>query len=193
MGRRAYMTCIAAVIEDGISYVGGDSCISSGEAKGKTCHKKVFRIGSLVVGFSGVIRIQNLLESSILKKSLIIPQNIDKLANYVVSCFIPAFQGLLKEHLAIASEEVSSSIFDGEFILAHRNQVVTIGCDFSVSETQWEYAATGCGSSVAYGALYSSGQANVLSPKERIKDALKAAEKHINGVGPPFYILQTKG
>ena len=73
----------------------------------------------------------------------------------------------------------------GSFILGYRGRSFTIENDFQIGECVCNFSSVGCGQDVALGAMYAT-QDIKLSPKERIKLALNAAEEFSLGVRGPF-------
>jgi hypothetical protein len=76
----------------------------------------------------------------------------------------------------------------GTFLVGYGNRLFRIDEDYQVAETLDGFDAIGSGSQVALGALYACQH---LDPKERVFQALLAAERFNAAVRAPFIIQST--
>lgn len=178
------MTCIAAVIDDGKVYLGGDSLVSNGYATipGAT---KVHRIGDLLMGFSGDVR-----DMQILKHAFTPPKIATRdwkrpwraKTTDIETYLAGPFANALKQ--ALGKDPHSSA-----FVIGHKGRLFVSHIDYAFTEHAYGYVAIGTGGEIATGSLATS----TGKPLDRLKLALEAAEKHAPGVRRPFTYLTERG
>jgi len=180
------MTCVAAVVEKGVVYMGADSV----GAEPETYHvrrrmdPKVFRCKPFLLGFTGSFRLGQLLAHS-LKVPEIPTTGVSH--KWMCTKFIDALRECLKaggwEKKENGREE------GGHFLAAAGGKIFDIQSDFQVGMLRYEYVSVGCGRDYAIGSLYSTrGQ----HPRRRIRQALAAAEEFSGYVRGPYTILRTR-
>jgi hypothetical protein len=181
------MTCIAALIDDkGQVWVGGDALGTdpdSLDARVGT-ESKVWSTGNLVFGGCGSFRIMQLL-----RWHMDVPEirpDEEPLA-FISGALVDAMRASLSEGGALTTwdETATEELYESGFLVACEGRLFEIYSDFGVGEYVEKYAAIGCGAPFALGALYTTAY---LTPKKRIRSALKAAEKFSAGVKGPFTI-----
>lgn len=189
------MTCIVSFLdkENGIGYIGGDSFGSTTYSGQVYKNKKVFKskdTKDIVIGYTNSFRMGDLLEYT--------PNLFDKLdifegkeinREYLVTKFIPKISSVFAQGKFEACRNGEAS--GGEFILTTKNAIYTIQKDYSVLESSTDYASVGSGSYFALGSLYSTNNIKDLTPVDKIKMALEAAEFNQMNVRRPFYIINT--
>jgi len=163
------MTCIAAVIDKGIVYMGADSVGAEVETYHTLPRKdpKVFLRKSFIFGFTDSFRMGQLLAHK-----LEIPRLPEDGVSHKWMCteFIDNVRTCLQKGGWEKKKEERES-----------------GGTFLVGIARYEYVAVGCGRDCAMGSLHSTkGQ----QPKIRIKKALAAAEEFSGYVRGPFVILK---
>lgn len=185
-------TCIVALACKGKVYIGGDSASSDDTSKELSVlsNKKVFRFtdpqqNTWLVGFTGFYRFGQLLQYKF-KFPEIVEEDAKDLLRCMVVKFIPELQTCLRE-AGFEQKDKDRSI-GGTCIVCIRGRIFNIGTNYSVQENAFPYDAIGCGSSFAFGSLYSTEK---LTPEKRINLALKAAEKFSTGVQSPFTVLHS--
>lgn len=174
------MTCICSIVEDGIVYMGADSAASNGYGVVTRKDPKLFKIGDMLIGYTSSYRMGQLL-----KYNLSIPKHHEGVSveDYLYRNFIDEVRNTLKiGGYMKKNNEVESG---GSFILAYRGRSFTIENDFQIGECVCNFSSVGCGQDVALGAMYAT-QDTKLTPIERIKIALNAAEEFSLGVRGPF-------
>lgn len=183
------MTCIVGLIEDGITYIGGDSLGSNGYTKTVRKDKKVFHLkdtSKAVIGYTSSFRMGQLLmyATGLIDKRD--EPNIDH--EYLVTKFIPNISSLFDRggYERTSSGEKSS----GTFLLGYQDKLYRIDSDYQVGESFNNYDSVGCGEYHALGSLFSTEGSN-MTPQERIHLALRAASKFSVGVQAPYYIVNT--
>jgi ATP-dependent protease HslVU (ClpYQ) peptidase subunit len=105
-------------------------------------------------------------------------------SRHMATTFIDAVRETLKGG---GFAEIDKSVEKGgNFIVGYRGRIYVIYDDFQVEEPSCGYAAVGCGSDYAMGAMFS----RVLdTPQDRLDLALSAAAEFSVGVRPPFAFL----
>ncbi|KOR88769.1 hypothetical protein [Paenibacillus solani] len=180
------MTCIVGLVDDGKVYIGGDSAGVAGLSLTIRADEKAFRKGEFIMGFTSSFRMGQLL-----RYKLDIPYHKPELDTYeyMVTEFVEAVRRCLKD--GGYSRNDSGEESGGTFLVGYRGELFMIENDFQVGRPAAVYDAVGCGSEIAKGSLFSSGRLTDLSPVERIRDALRAAEQFSAGVRGPFVIVST--
>lgn len=185
------MTCIVGLVDKdtGAVWLGGDSAGVADLDLTVRADKKVFRIKSpegrdeFILGFTTSFRMGQLLRYALKPPSI-----TGDLDEYMCTTFIDAVRQCLKDggYAKKTNEEESA----GQFLVGVRHRLFTIHDDYQVGETLSGYDAVGCGENIAKGAMFAN---TSLSPKQRIEQALQAAEAHSAGVRAPFHIEKLEG
>jgi len=172
------MTAIAALVEDGVVYMGGDSAGVAGFSITIRKDPKVFINKEFIIGFTSSFRMGQLL-----KESFVPPAHPKKMGTYkyMVTLFIDEVKRCFSDGGFATPQK------GGTFLVGYRGKLYLIDSDYQVGIPASNYDAVGCGGEICIGSLYSS-QKMDLKPKERIRLALKAAEEHNGGVRSPFII-----
>jgi hypothetical protein len=176
------MTCIAAVVEDGTVYMGGDSAGVAGLDITLRADEKVFINGPCLFGCTTSFRMLQLL-----KYQLQIPEHYSSIdvITFVHTVLIEAIRDTLKEY---GWATVQNNVEDGGvFLLGYRGHLFRVENDYQVATPLLPFSACGCAEAYAKTALYlSSGK----PPRARIQEALEVAEYFSGGVRNPFVIKQ---
>ena len=177
------MTCIAAIAQDGHVYVGGDSAGFFGSTVYAVADGKVFRKGEFVIGCAGSHRFSNIVRSGFQPPSL--DENTD-LDGYMATSFVNTLRDALRAsgHMEVFSgvESVGSIM-----IVGLRGSLFLVDELFATIRAPDGIMAIGSGAEVALGALDATeGLTPDLSPEDRIKRALAAAERRNDSVRAPF-------
>lgn len=185
------MTCIVGLIDNGITYIGGDSCGSNGYSGDTYRQPKVFHCkdtNNAVMGYTSSFRMGQLLMYA---KDLFDELSISKDEinhEYLVTKFIPNVQKLFSN--GGFEKNTNGEKSSGEFLLGYKHKLYKIQNDYSVLESMNNYDACGCGEGYALGSLKTTEGLN-MSPIERIHKALQSASKFSVGVSAPFHIINT--
>jgi len=180
------MTCIAAIKEKGIVYMGGDSAGVCGLDVRLRADKKVFKKGEFVFGFTSSFRMGQLL-----RFNLELPYHKAKISDevFINTVFIEAIRKCLKEGgYAWVKENIEHG---GMFIVGYRGEIYTIESDYQVARHIENYDACGCGQDYALTTFFALRKSK-LKPRAKIKAALEAAVHFSGGVRPPFVFVNTK-
>lgn len=177
------MTCIVALVENGIAYFAGDSLVVnvpsqfySGVSQTVRREPKIWARDGMLFGANGSVRMLQLL-----RYIFEIPEynpDQDKV-RYLVTQFIPALQDCFKLN------EYQNDELDGGILLSFGGELFTIGKSLNVCNTADAYESVGKASEVAIGSLHTTAQLG-LPPHQRLYLALKATEHHTCVVSSPF-------
>jgi len=178
------MTCIVGLVHGGKVHIGGDSAGVAGLDLTVRSDAKVFENDGFVFGFTTSFRMGNLLQHALTPPRRHPDDDVHK---FMVTDFINAVRACLKD--GGFSKKENNVEEGGTFLVGYAGRLFYIDEDFQVGETASGYAACGCGNSIALGALYAS---EGMSPKKRVRQALKAAEQFSAGVRGPFNIVSTE-
>lgn len=174
------MTCVVALKDNGKIYMGADSAGVAGLSIQTRKDPKIYKVGSMLIGFTSSFRMGQLLGYS-----LDVPDHDPRvpIEKYMATVFVDAIRTTLKEggYTTVDNNEERG----GTFIVAYQDRTFRIENDFQVGEVTDDYTAIGCGEDIALGSLYTSvGQ----EPNSRILLALEAAAKFSAGVRAPFTV-----
>ncbi len=185
------MTCIAAITDRTIVWMGGDSAGVSGSNLEIRDDPKVFKREDKskniwVFGFTVSFRMGQLI-----RYDLELPelgrddeQNIHR---FMVKKFVPAIRKCLAEGGWRTKKEDRE--VGGKFLVGLRGNIFMIDSDYQVGIPSNLFTAIGSGENLALGALFVSDD---KLPEERILNALAAAEAFSTGVRRPFNIVTTQ-
>ena len=179
------MTCIVAVRSSKGLYIGGDSAATAGTMSQRTLRPKVFQNGAYLMGYTSSFRMGQVLEHVFQPPE---PSGGDLYAQMVAE-FVPAVRACLKD--AGFSKIENNEETGGQFLVATGGRIFEVEIDFSVLEMSEPFAAVGCGTEVALGALHVFEKADRLDgyPREAIRAALGASARFSGAVRPPFHVL----
>ena len=183
------MTCIVAVVENGVPYFAGDSLVvnlpGAYYAKANQTVRrepKIFQKNGMFFGYNGSVRMGQLLRY-IFEPPAYTPGQ-DKV-RYLVTRFIKDLQA------CFGQAKFEQESLEGGILLAIEGELFTISQEFGVCNTANAYEAIGQGAEPALGSLHTTAQLG-LPPRERLHLALKAAEHHTCVVNAPFTYLTTE-
>jgi ATP-dependent protease HslVU (ClpYQ) peptidase subunit len=174
------MTCIVALKHEGAVWMGADSAGVGGYSMHLRKDPKIYRVGSMLLGFTSSFRMGQLLGYK-----LKMPDHDPRMAaeKWMATEFIDACRTCFKDGGWMRKDHDVEE--GGFFLVAYQGRVFHVMSDLQVAETLDDYAATGCGVDLALGSLFSSaGQ----DPNERVLLSLRAAAHFSAGVAEPFLV-----
>lgn len=175
------MTCIAGVVDGDQVFIGGDSAGLCGYELTVRADQKVFRNGPFLFGFCGSFRMGQLLRYAFVPPKHPRRQDVYR---YMVTTFVDAVRDCLKKG-GLARKEHEVEEIEGSFLVGYRGRIFSIDTDYQVGESLDGFAALGVGADAARGALFANGRGQA---KQRVRQALEAAERFSGGVRRPFFI-----
>lgn len=180
------MTCIVGITDGDTVFIGSDSAGSDNGTLYLRKEGKVFRVGEMVIGVSGSMRM-----SQLLKYSLELPPIEGDVLTYVVAVFAAKVRDLLK---ANGQMEVTNAreLMEGHIMVGVRGRLFTLDAALAVMEQPEEYAAIGCGMGEAKGVLWALHAYSInRKPQVALLEALAASERFNTDVRRPFHIVST--
>jgi hypothetical protein len=174
------MTCIVAVAEDGVVWMGADSAGVSGLSLAVRRDPKIYRVGGFLFGFTSSFRMGQLLGYKFVP-----PQHHSDLdvERYMATVFVDALRDTMKAGGYARTRDGAEEA--GEFLVGYQGRIFKLCSDYQVAENIEPFDAVGCGSDLAIGALHATQD---RSPEYRVISALEAAEAFSAGVRRPFRI-----
>lgn len=182
-GGKLAMTAIAGIAEDGKVWIGGDSAGVGGYSLSIRSDPKVFENGEFIFGYTSSFRMGQLLEYMLSPPK---PFEGESGMSFMVKRFIPAVKSCLKDGGYQTQENGQDE--GGTFLVGYRGELYQVEADYQVARVRDSYQACGCGRDLILGSLYTT-EGFDLSPSQRIKIALGAAESFSAGVRRPFEIV----
>ena len=176
------MTCIIGLIDNGTVYMGADSAAGSDWNVIPTTQPKVFRVGTLLIGYTTSFRMGQLLQYK-----LALPEHHEEksIEEFIMSDFLESVRTCLKK--GGFSSIKDSREEGGTFLIGYRERLFRVNDDYGITESSYGFDACGCGENFALGAMKALDH---LKPPERILKALEIAACFSNNVMPPFYTLE---
>lgn len=185
------MTCVVGIEHKSGVWIGADSATVADDFDiAISAIDKVFFMNeqkTMLVGFSGSWR-----AGQIVQHCMSVPEhNLQKSDEmWLVNEFVHTLRESLREHGCMKTESGEDSSV-GDFLVGYRGKLWNIQDDYQISRYTTNYAAIGCGSKYALGALaYLTEHKQNMTPREMIKAALEATTRHNAAVQPPYKILQ---
>jgi hypothetical protein len=184
------MTCIVAIAQNGVVYMGSDHAASDDKTGWILARKepKCFKVGQYAVAFTDSFRMGQILQYSWTPPKYTPTKTNSGLDKFMRTKFIESVKTAFKDNgygsIGSSSEEDTGGIF----IVGLEGRIFTIDEDFHVGENIVNYMAEGSGGQIALGALYAT--KNQKNPKLRIKAALEAAAEYNMAVSAPFTYIQ---
>lgn len=177
------MTCVVGWLQDGEVWIGADSAGTNDQWELIVgSDPKVFRRGDFLIGFTSSFRMGQLLCYRLEPPER--PAGMEP-HEYMATLFVDAVRECLKAGgFARKDSEVESG---GAFLVGYAGRLFCVEADYQVSQSAAPFAAVGCGAQVARGALEVLKTAT-LTPEEKLREALRAAEQWCAAVRGPFII-----
>ena len=187
------MTCIAAFVEEGRVWMGGDSAGVSGEGEiTPRADEKVFFNGEYLVGFAGSFRLGQVLRYVFEPPP--VPEGCYDIERFMVRDFVDTLRECLKRAgVAQKDDGAEAASIGSGFLVAYRENLWRCDHDYQLGRSRAGMFAIGLGYQLALGSMYALNHSGVsaFSPKERIERALFITERFSGAVRAPFTILHT--
>lgn len=180
------MTCIVAISNGKNVWMGGDALGAGGYSCSVRDDKKVFVTGEYIIGFTSSFRMGDLLKWTFTPPR--IPKKEKNLEKFMATKFIHSVLTLFDTYGYGKAHENRKE--GGEFLVGVRGTIFHIHEDYQVGIHSGNYDACGCGHDLALGSLVTSEELKINDPEDRIKMALRAAQKFCCGVREPWTILK---
>lgn len=180
------MTCIVGMVDGKDVIVGGDSAGVAGWSLHIRADSKVFVSHGFIYGFTSSFRMGQLLRYKFIPPEMK-GTNLDE---YMRTAWIDAVRRCLADG-GFAKKENGVET-GGTFLVGHKGRLFCVYEDFQVAECSDEYAAVGCGTDIASGAMFAMKEMRKTA-HWKITKALEAAVNHSAGVRGPFEVVVLKG
>ena len=180
------MTCIAAIAQDGIVYMAGDSAASEPNAGGITTvtSPKIFIKDEYLIGYAGSFRMGKFIQYTVEFPKL--PSwakggaKLDEFMNGTVS---PSIRKQVREHELEQSEKEGFGL-----VIGIRGSIFEVDEEWAAYENIRNYTAIGSGGDIAIGSLYSTNKWG--NAKKRLQTAMEASALYNSYVSAPFTLLE---
>jgi ATP-dependent protease HslVU (ClpYQ) peptidase subunit len=194
------MTCIAAISENGSTWMGADSASISGWDLHCRKDPKVFQPKHspwFLIGFSGGPRARDVIRYQVECRER--EANEDQ-HDYLSGMYCRELRKALKEAGCLKIDDGVEEM-DGTLLIAYEGELFTVYASFQVGHMAERYAAVGCGENFALGCLFATEteapptglraafqerSPDYKFPLDRLRQALETAEKFSAGVRGPF-------
>ncbi len=184
------MTCIVAIAQNGIVYMGSDHAASDDKSGWILSRKepKCFKVGQYAVAFTDSFRMGQILQYSWNPPKYTPTKTNSGLDKFMRTKFVDSVKQAFKEGGYGSIGSSSDEDTGGIFIVGVCGRIFTIDEDFHVGENVVNYMAEGSGGQIALGALHAT--KNQKNPRLRIKAALEAATEFNMSVAAPYTYIQ---
>lgn len=145
------MTIICACVDkkEGIVHMGADRSISRGDEVHVNPHSKLHWVGEFLIALSGPEILAQHARYLFHPPDLLDGQDIHQ---YMSTTFSGILRDVFKKN-GYTEPDLRKDSGDFEVLVAHKDRLFMIGCDFSVTEYTVPYAAIGAGRQYAMGAM----------------------------------------
>lgn len=181
------MTAIAAFVDSKKTvWMGGDAAATGTSLDLSTLsHPKVLAKKGLVLGYSGSIRMGNILEHCFDPP----PHDPDmRIEAYVCTSFLPSLRDAFASHCYAKSG--AGEHMPSDFLIGHQGRILRIQSDFGLLCRNDPYDSCGSGEDICLGALHVLGHDKNADGRKVVLRALEAAEANSAAVRGPFTILK---
>lgn len=163
------MTCVVAVIEDGVATFACDSLLSDDDGSASITNRpKLELVGSALVAWSGSL--------GHAQHAMAFVRGFDLSSESLLD---GSFVAGLREHCSKFDKDFSASL-----LIAVDGALFEVDSGFGVTEPACKFGALGSGSAVALGALHALDSSPVVM---RLHRALEASEAMTTGVRRPWH------
>ena len=184
------MTCIVAIAQNGVVYMGSDHAASDDKTGWILSRKepKCFKVGQYGIAFTDSFRMGQILQYSWTPPKYTPTKTNSGLDKFMRTKFVDSVKQAFKEGGYGSIGSSSDEDTGGIFIVGLEGRIFTIDEDFHVGENVVNYMAEGSGGQIALGALHAT--KNQKNPKLRLKAALEAATEFNMSVAAPYTYIQ---
>lgn len=192
------MTCIVAVevavfdidqlvISDYEAVLGSDSFLGGAFVKDQTDRPKFFEKGKrFFIAFAGGMRGAQIVQHDLSFRKI---RKSEEEESYLVTEVSKKLQAAFANVGANIKDPGSVDTHDANFLVCLNGKIFIIQNDYSVIRSRNGYAAIGAGQDFALGALAALEQEEI-TPHEKVRRALEAAEHLSPQVCKPFHIVE---
>lgn len=180
------MTCIVAIEQDGIAYIGSDSFVGTEHVRDSIDKPKFFSKGKhFVIGFAGGLRGAQIIEHSVKFRRR---RKGETAEHYLVTEVSHKLREAFSQEGVNIQQAGQSDTHDTDFIVCIDGKIHLIQGDYSVVRSRHGFIAIGAGQDFALGALATVEED--LTPEEKITKALGVAAEFSPQVCGPFHVTE---
>ena len=187
------MTCIAAIVKDGMVYMGADSAGTDncfGQVRRKD--SKLFERKGFLIGCTSSYRMTQLLRFKLDPPKF--HQEDKDLYEYMCTDFIDEVRKCLRE--GGFAQNNKGEEWGGSFLVGINGRIFHVEDDFQVGESFDNYDTCGCGDRYALGAFsalaaFETTNQKEITPHDKLVIALQAASRFNAAVRGPFIFENT--
>ena len=176
------MTCIVAIEKNGKVFMGADRMGSNGHTGAPVSQPKIFKNGSVIIGYTSSFRMGQLLEHAL--EIPLVHENIDK---WVAIDFMQALRKAFTDNGWGKTKD--GEIVGGTFLIAVAGRCYQIQDDYSFIRNISNEYAIGSGQDYALGSMRST--RSKADTQKRLLEALETAAEYVVSVSAPFDFLAT--
>lgn len=185
------MSVVMAIRDSGRVWMAADTQVSCEGLKFYTVSETNYKISKLpdgiLVGFSGDVRIRNLLVAHSEWFGKLPRSGLTK--RFLVTRIVPRLLWLCKENGLLVEESQPRAVMEGDFLFAWRDRLFQLQRDFSVWVVA-EKGSIGAGGTFSDAALMDTTQN--LTVRERLLGGLRLAAYYSIYVDRPFLLINTE-
>ena len=174
------MSCIVAISDGKRVHMACESAATSTDGDRRLIvPNKIIKNGNYLIGFSGSIRVKQLLGPRFFTP----PKNILDFPNSLVAH--------LEDKKALSFTEEQTIMFLCNIIIAQKHKMYEILSDFQLNEPVVDYVTVGAGAHYAFGSLATTLELGGINIKERLVLALNAACLYSSDCKGPYQFYNT--
>ena len=174
------MTCIVGYVEQNVSWIVGDSaaCDATDNTMRVRQDPKVFRNGSMIIGYSGSFRV-----GQVMRYELKLPSRPNGMEpfEYMVTRFVSTLKKCVEKH------GISKEMEETQALVGYAGQLFCIESDLQVAMNNNHFEAIGMGRLLAIGSMHTTSKLKIETQK-RLLLAITSASEFSHTVSPPFLL-----
>ena len=175
------MTCIVALVENGVGYIGGERGASDSNTIFPLSRPKVWKEKDYLFGYFGSFAAERLKHNF----DPPAPMEGEDLDSFMNTEFLDSLHSLYEDIHIPKQEDLGLVVITQGHIFLHNGE------DMSMSMIDMPYFAEGSGMEFALGSMYST-QGQDYVPEDRIRLALSAACMFSTSCVGPFDVISSK-
>lgn len=183
------MTCIVAIAQNGVVYMGADHAASDDKSGWILSRKdpKVFKVGQYGIAFTDSFRMGQILQYNWSPPKYTPTKTNSGLDKFMRTKFVDSVKDAFRAQ-GFGSQVTGQEDEGGIFLIGVCGRIFTMDEDFHIGENVLNFMAEGSGGAIALGALYAT--KNQKNPQLRMKAALEAAAEFNMAVKAPFSYIK---
>ena len=183
------MTCIVAIAQNGVVYMGADHAASDDKSGWILSRKdpKVFKVGQYGIAFTDSFRMGQILQYNWSPPKYTPTKTNSGLDKFMRTKFVDSVKDAFRAQ-GFGSQVAGQEDEGGIFLIGVCGRIFTMDEDFHIGENVLNFMAEGSGGAIALGALHAT--KNQKNPQLRMKAALEAAAEFNMAVKAPFSYIK---